>query len=521
MNNTSWVDRFDSTLQKTFEILPGLLIWLLLLAPIWLGLAFPYVLFNAMIILSLFWVYRATIFSIGSIYGLIKYHRQKKIDWLKECMKLDRNKLPDPETLPKNSILPNHLIVIANYGEDYDVLSRTIRGIIKQNYPKEKIFLSVSIEERKAKKDKEYAKRGEYLKRDFGDHFGDRLMFFVHPENIPGEAIGAASNRTWGTKKAVEVLEKRGYDINEFLVSAPDGDILISRNYLADLSHKWLLAKDRNKKFYQTAMYTFNNNYWDIPIMIRILSISLTIPVLASSIIEKRKRETHSLFTMNLGVMKAVNYWDTSLGIDDTPFYWRPFDYFNGEWWCEVFFSPLHADGVYNDNYFKNHIDQYKQYVRWGWGVVTIPIAFKVMLKNKKISIWKKIYKTYILLEKFVLFKVIAFLLSFTIPIVVIINPKVNELVLATSAREMVSVFMTLAILFLVPSSIVKLYLLPERPKDMSFLKFSLLFFLEIPLSYVVYLSYGFLPFIDATTRMMLGQKHAKAITWSEKKIAE
>lgn len=521
MAKRSFLQYSDDILQRALEIMPGLLIWILLLLPIWAGLSFPVIIFNGIIVLSIYWLYRASIFSIGSIIGLIRYHREKNIDWLEEIYKLNREELFEQETLPKDSLLPNQLIVIANYGEDYDVLSRTIQGIINQNYPRKKLFLAVSIEARKAKKDKDYAKRGEYLKRDFGDFFEDRLFFFVHPDDIEGEAVGAASNRTWGTKKSVEILEKRGYDINEFLISAPDGDILISPNYLADLTYRWLTVDKRNQKFYQTAMYTFNNNYWDIPILIRILSTSLTIPVLASSIIEKRKRETHSLFTINLGVMKAVNYWDTTLGIDDTPFYWRPFDYFNGDWKCEVFFSPLDADGVYNDDYFKNHIDQYKQYVRWGWGAVAIPIAFKVMLKNKKIPRSEKLYKTYILLEKFVLFKVIAFLLTFSIPIVFFLNPNLNELVIAYSARETVSTFMTIAFLFLIPSTIVKLYIIPERPKDMSLLKFIVIFLLEIPLSFIVYLSFGFLPFIDASTRMMLGQKHAKTITWSEKKIAE
>ncbi len=207
-------------------------------------------------------------------------------------MSLDKSLLPDQDTLPKDRLLPKQLIVIANYGEEYEVVKRSINALLKQNYPKELIYLTLSIEERRAKRDPDYAKRGEYLKNDFGEIFGDRLFFFIHPESLEGEAIGAAANRAWGTKKTVEALEAKGENINEFLITAPDGDLVFSPDYLASLTFRWLTVEKRNQRFYQTALYTFNNNYWDVPLLVRILMVGLTLPVLSSSVLEKNKRET-------------------------------------------------------------------------------------------------------------------------------------------------------------------------------------------------------------------------------------
>lgn len=510
----------EKVVQRVLEIIPGLLIWILLLSPVWLGIALPELIINILIVLSVYWVYRAVLLSLGSIIGIFKVKEAERKDWIEEINNLEFSELPDPELLPKRTKLPKQLVVIANYGEDYDILSRSIRALMNQNYPKELIYLSVSIEERRAKKDQDYAKRGEYLKRDFGEYFGDRLMFFIHPDNIEGEAIGAAANRTWGTKNAVETLEARGEDISEFLITAPDGDLCFSKQYFSALTYKWLTSEKRNNKFYQTALYTFNNNYWDVPILIRNLMISLTLPCLASSVMERNKRETWSCFTLNLKLMKDVNYWDTSLGIDDTTFYWRPYFFLKGEWVCEVFFVPLSADSVYHSNYFRNHVEQYKQYVRWGWGVITFPLAIRELIYDRNIRLINKITKVYHLFEVFVFWKVLAFLIALGIPIVFFINEDLRNMVISVTVPQTISNLLTLATVLLLPNTIVKLFIIPPKPESMSKLKYILLLIAELPLNIVSLFTFGFLPFIDATTKMMLGQEHTKKITWSEKQLA-
>lgn len=511
----------DKFVQRILEIIPGLLIWIFLLSPVWLGLSFPYFIINIFVVLSVYWVYRAFMLSIGTVLGYLKVRNALKKDWLQECLSLNKSELPNSQTLPKDGLLPKQLIVIANYGEDYDVVKRSINALINQNYPIELIYLAVSIEERKAKKDTDYAKRGEYLQRDFGHIFKDRLFFFVHPSNIPGEAIGAAANRSWGTNQSVNRLEEMGLDISEFLITAPDGDLVFSKNYLAAMTYQWLINEKRNQRFYQTALYTFNNNYWDVPILVRNLMIGLTLPVLSSSVLEKNKRETWSCFSLNLKVMKDVNYWDTSLGIDDTTFFWRPYFFFNGDWKCEVFFVSLSADAVYNTNYFRNHIDQYKQYVRWGWGVITFPLAVKELLYNNKINIVERLTKMYHLFEVFVFWKVLAFLIAFGIPIVFLLNRELNREVISVTVPQTVSTLLTLATILLIPNTIIKLFIIPPKPKKMNRLKYIIILIVEIPLNILSLFTFGFLPFIESTTRMMFGQEHTKKVTWSEKQIVK
>ena len=517
--NTQSTENSNQRLERILEMIPGIALWILLLSPLWAGVSIPMFILNVFLILSVYWLYRALLTPIGLFFGYRKVQEALKKDWMQEIKNLRKEDLPSPEELP-DDMFPGYLVVLPNYGEEYPVLQRTIKALTEQNYPKDKIYLCVSIEGRKAAKDPVYANRLNLLKEEFGEFFGNRLFLTTHPGDLPGEVPGAASNRRWGTKYAVEQIESMGNDISKFLITAPDGDLVFHKEYLAASAYKWILNEKRNRKFYQTALYTFNNNYWEVPILIRIVVINLTLPVLASSVLEKHKRETWSCFTLSLDVMKKVDYWDPSLSIDDTPFYWRPFAYFNGDWECDVFFIPLSADAIYEDNYSQNHKAQYKQYLRWGWGVITFPLAIKLLLKNKEIPLWLKLSKVQQLFEIFVFWKVLAFLISLGIPIVLFLNRDFNNYVYAYTFPSLVSSIMSLAVIGMVPALYYKVKIAPPRPANMSKLKYWLLIVIEAPMNIITLFTFSFFPFIVATTGMMLGQRAEKKIKWSEKKLA-
>jgi hypothetical protein len=515
------LEKHDSLLQRILEIIPGFFIWILLLAPFWAGRTIPLIMVDFLIILAVYWLYRAAVTSIGAVIGYFKYQIETKKDWLYECEKLKEFKLPDPEDLPVGQLLPKHLLIYVQLYPKYEVLKTTLEGIRKQNYPLKLIYIAISFEERILNKipesEKEYKTIRSKLLSDFPE-FRERLMFFVHPDGLKGEVVGAAANRTWCARSAVAELEKRGEITSDFLATSPDEDIVFHPEYLAACTYKYLTVEKRRQKFYQTAIYTFNNNYWQVPILIRVLAASLTIPVLSSSVIERLKRETYSCYTVSLEVLRMVNYWDVGYGIDDTPFYWRPYFYFKGDWECEVFFTPLSADAVYNPNYIKNHREQYRQYVRWGWGVISFPIGFKGLLKHTEIPLWKRLDKMKHLFDVFVFWKVLAYLLTFGMPIVLLINKQYfYDLVEWYALPNTVSQIMGLAVIFIFPVTFIKIKLAPPKPKNWSNLRLILTHIIEMPLNIITLLTFSFLPFVEASTRMMFGQKSARAVTWSEK----
>ncbi|MBD3363298.1 hypothetical protein GF362_06270 [Candidatus Dojkabacteria bacterium] len=499
--------------EKIFRIIPGMVIWLLLTSPIWLSPTLPAFLANFIIVFAVYWLYRTIIFVIGLVIGYNKFQKAKHQDWLKKCNKLNFNKLPNQKTLPQTSKLPKHLIVIPIGSAKYNLLKQTLDAIKNQNYPKEYIYISLSFEQRLVEHDfKYYKKLMERIQREYSE-FEDNLMIFTHPKNIKNEAIGAAANRSWGTKKAVDALEKRNMRIEDFIITSPDEDLKFHPEYLATVSYQYLTTEDREKKFYQTAVYLFHNNYWKVPLIIRVWSMSLSLPVLSSSVTHRTDRETWSCYSINLKVMKEVNYWNTAISIDDTPFYWRPFDYFDGDFECITFFVPVFADAVYHPNKIKNYKAQYKQLVRWGWGIITFPIAMRVLLTNKKIPLLTKLKKLSVMFEIMILTRLAAILLTIAIPLITIMNPDFSYTAIAYSLPETLSSIMSMLTFFMIPTIFYKFLLLPKVPKKYNKLRFILEFIMEIPMHILVFYTFAFLPFLVGPTKMMLGYSYQFVIT--------
>lgn len=525
------VAKHESKFLRLFEILPGLLIWILLLSPIWAGPVFS-TLFGSpklvldiyggfIIVLAVYWFLRASLTMIGTAIGFIRYKQALSVNWLQRSLDLQRQELPSPESLPVGQFLPKHLLVYPVGAAEYDVLARTLDGIRNQNYPLELLYVAISMEERLIRRNPEYfAKMQTDIKQNFPE-FGDRLMIFEHPDGLTGEVIGAAANRTWGAKNAVSELTGRGESIGDFLITSPDEDIVFHPQYLAAATYQYLISPYRKQRFYQTALYTFNNNYWDVPMLIRVLSASLTIPVLASSVTEKYKRETFSCYTLGLDVLAEVGYWDVHLGIDDTTFFWKPYFHFKGDWECEVFFIPLMADAVYHPNYVRNHREQYKQYVRWGWGVISVPMAAVGLLKYPGIPLAHRLEKLIHIFQVFVLWKVMVYLLTFAIPGFFLLNSQYSILVDWYAIPNTLSQIMGIAVVFIFPTTLFKGLLAPPYPSNWSKLKYFGIMLIEAPLNILTILTFSFAPFIEASTRYMFGQKPFKMVTWTEKEIAK
>ncbi len=507
-------DKYPHSLQRIFEIMPGFLLWVVLTSPLWMSIHWPILLGNLVIIFSVYWFYRGLQFVAGLIIGYRYYLRDIQIDWLDACHSLDFTTLPNPSSLPKATDLPKHLIVIPVGGSGYETLRATVLGLAEQNYPKELIYISISFEKRLVDTRVDYYEDTKRkLIQEFEPIFGSNLMFFYHPSDLPGEVIGAAANRTWGNRMAVELLEAKGERISDFLTTSPDEDLIFHKEYLGVVSYRYLINPKREKRFYQTAVYLFHNNYWKVPGIIRAWSMWLTLPVLSSSVTHLAKRETWSCYTLNLGLMKQVNYWDTSIGIDDTPFFWRPYDFLNGDFECDCFFVPLYADSVYHPNIKENLIALYKQLVRWGWGVVAFPIAMHVLVKNKNIPILNKIHRVMIMVELIALLRIASIIFTFAIPVSNLISVSSEAYAFSYQIPDTLSRVMTLLFILAFPALYYRFKLTPPKPDTWSNFRYWKVFIMDIAWQVVVLYTYTFFPFLVGPTKLMFGKKYGFLVT--------
>lgn len=484
--------KYENKIQRFFEIVPGLLTWLVLTSPIWLARPLPLVAAFFLTFLVLFWVYRALIHIVGLFIGYRRYRKEISIDWLEKLKKLDQN----------NPFVVKHLLLVPIASERYDVLKSSLEAVANQTYPRENIFLVLSVEERGGK---ELLIDAQRLKKELKEKIPN-FWLSVHPAGLPNEAVGAAANRSWGAKDAVVRLSRQGENVNNFLLTTFDADGIIDHQFLSRLTYEYLVTKDRENHFYQTAVHLYDNNLWQVPPLMRVQANSITLAVLSSWTFEAHLKDTWSCFSLPLATLISVDYWDVTLGIDDTPFFWRAFFKKNGSFSGRTFYIPISSDAVQGKSFVDSHISQYRQLLRWGWGVMVFPIAMRGFLTVPGIPLRQKFLQLYKMIEQYTVWRTVTFLLSFGFPLLLLVNPRLRITALGYNLPRLTGYILTFALVFLLPATVIREKIVKGKPKEWSWWKKALTY-LEGPLVIVNLLTYVFVPYIDAETRMMFGHK--------------
>jgi hypothetical protein len=445
----------------------------------------------------------ATRHSFGMLKGYKVYVEEMQEDWLKKCRKLNFDSLPEPETRPDNLEDVRHFVLIPAVNEPYGVLKPAFESFYNQTFPVDQVVLVYTIEEKYSEETIDTLKNiFQGRDKDFAD-----VLIYVHPAGIPGEAIGAgAANRTWGAKHAVEYLRNKGENLRNYIFSTFDADHVLNEKFLARLTHLYLTSDKRDNKFYQSAVALFDNNYWDVPVFMRIEATSVALGGLAEWAVKGKLKDTFAAYSASLQTLLDANYWDVSLGVDDQIFYWRAFFKRNGDFIGVPHYIPYSADAVKGKNFAESCKSLYKQLVRWGWGVIDFPLSIKGFLKNSEVPLRLKIAWMFRHLEKRVLLIDSVFLITFGFGILTFANPNVKQATFAYSLPDIMSAILTITLIFFLPITIIRFKVVKPMPEQWPFWR-KFLAVLESPLVIVNMLSFSFLPHIEAQTRMLLGKK--------------
>jgi len=502
---SKFAEKNEGLVKRFFEISLGLSTWTLLTSPIWLGLFFPPAIVYLLAFFTVYWFYLSLKHSIGLFFAFRRYKAEIKVDWLAKCNALDFTKLPEKKTLPPSLKDVRHFILIPMVNEPKEVVKASIEGIINQTFPSTQVTLIYTMEE---KYSEEMKQRLEEEVKPY-KHKLHKFMYFVHPAGIVGEAVGVAgANRTWGAKHAIAQLIKDGENLRNYIFSTIDADHVLYPQYIARLTELYLTSDNRDYHYYSTAVHLFNNNLWDVPTMMRIEANAITLGSLSSW----GNHKTHtteasfSSYSSSLQTLIDADYWDVQLGVDDTIFYWRAFFARNGNFDGIPHFIPYSADAVQGSTYWGSYKSLYKQLVRWGWGAIDFPLSMGEFLKNKHISLQKKVTWFLKHIERRIILINIVFLITFGFGIVTLVNPDVKQTTFAYSLPDVMSYILTIALVFLVPATYYRFQLASPMPKKWPLWR-KFLGLMEGPLVILNMLTFSFFPFIEAQTRLMLGKR--------------
>ncbi|GAF92902.1 unnamed protein product, partial [marine sediment metagenome] len=245
------VETYDPQVQRILEMLPGLAAWLVILFPLWGAFFIPRIVAYFTIAFLIFWFYRSFQAAFLGTRGYFKIRRSEKANW-HQLYKKDKDK----NSLAWEDI--KHLIIIPSYNESVEKLSTTLDCLAKQkNIKKDQLTVVLAMEERAA----DAHQRAKKLTKKFKGKFG-KLITTFHPDGIPGEIRGKASNEAWAAKKAKKILvDKEGHDIKNFTITSCDADACFHPKYFSVLTYLFGLNPNRHLRFWQSPI-VWHNNFW-------------------------------------------------------------------------------------------------------------------------------------------------------------------------------------------------------------------------------------------------------------------
>lgn len=425
-----------------------------------------------------YWIYRNVVFVLGTYLGLKKY--QRKIE-------------------SKETGSTKHLLAIASFNESLPILEASLNSILSQDYDLDKVFISISVEERNPECGNIINQLSEFLiRKDFHNFIVDS-----HPSNLEGEVPGASSNKKWAAQKGIQQMRNKGINLDSTLVTIPDADTIFDKNYLLHLS-KSFENNRQDKFFFQPQIYKIANNIEKMRYISKVVSLTLTQSIVASSNWLGGTRYTFSCFSIKASTLEGMNYWDTTTPIDDTPFYWRLMNYLGTFPKCINVNSGINVCGITGNNVIDSSRRQYLQLYRWGWGVSTMWYGFKSILKADVDPI-SKVIGLIRILDRFIVIKLMPIIISCGFLMSTNISDSFWNIVIAFNA-----VLIILEILII--SRLIKLINYKSSIKD---------FFLSIvtfPAAILVLTFYGFVPYFHAAFDMIKGRQSYNSIVWTRKR---
>ena len=382
--------------------------------------------------------------------------------------------------------------------ESFEVLDSTLHALSQANYPKEKMILLLAGEERAGEQGK---KVGEQIRQKYG-HLFFKCYITIHPDGLEGEIKGKSANASFAVQSILPHLEELGIGIDQVLVSNFDSDTIVHPQYFARVMYEFLTAKNPYRCSYQ-PIALYNNNIWDSPAIIRVVSVSNSFFQFTESSRPDRLR-TFSSHTMTLKALVEVGFWKKDIVNEDGYIYWQCYLHYQGHYQVIPLFIPVSLDTCLAESTWETLKNQYKQKRRWAYNVEYYPHLIPQLLGSKA-PFWDKMYKMYQYIEGNFNWATASILITILgrLPLYLGGN-QFQSTVLAFNLPLTTKVLLDIALVFLIFSVYINLILLPPRPKKYSIWR-SVAMYVQwfwVPVTSVIF---GSLPAVEAQTRLMLG----------------
>jgi hypothetical protein len=483
----------SSALPRFLEILPTATVWLIITAPVWGALFAPEALGFGLVVFSVYWLWKSTMFAAGVGIGFWRMHRAQARDWVAEA-----------EQFEEFSTL-HHLVIVPTCGEGEEILADTLRYLTQQDMPLGRVSVVLAFEER----DPMAPARAQHLEARFGSLF-DNFVITFHPD-LEGEVKGKSSNLTWAARRVEEELFATGkLDPNNVVVTVCDADSRLHRGYLAALSHDVLAHPQGRLHIFQPAIL-FYANHWRLIAPLRALNSIYSLWELAR-MLPSHRLVTQSTYSLSWWAAREVGFWDVDVIPEDSHMCFKVLFHFGRRVKVRPIWLPVYADAAEGPTLRRTCVNQYHQIRRWAWGVSDIPYVVLGALRARDLPWHLRCMRVAWYVEEHLMWPSHWFLLTLGGLVPALINPAFAHSALGIWQSGLVSAIMGLCLPCLVLVILVDWRLRPEHPdgEDVVDVLIGWASFALLP---VVGLVLCAIPALDAHTRLLFGRRLEYRVT--------
>lgn len=485
---TKYLVKHDKVVQRALEILPGFLSWNVILFPWWGIMVIPDIVAYFILSFNIYWFFQAAQTAVGSVISHLKVQASMNYDWV-----ADLATFPDWEKV-------QHAVIIPTYKEPMHILLRTMKALANQELPTNQINVILAMEKKEAEEER-LAKVKE-IKTKFKGIF--KNIFITVHELVPGETVGKSSNERYAAIWFKEnYIEKYNQDLNYFVVTSSDADHVFHPKHFAYLTFKFLDDPKRFTKFWQAAVF-FYNNIWEIPAVTRVPNTMGSMWNL-SQLPRKDKLINAQNYSLSFKLLDQAGYWDPDKIPEDWGIFFKAFFKLKGGVEVEPIYLPIYADAAQSTSFWKTIKNQFEQYKRWAYGVSDDPWIIKSYLTVPGIPFWDKTTRLMWALWAHFSWPIHWFLITLGITLPSLLNPVFARTALGYTVPKLSSLILSICLIFLLVTFFIDSYYKPKSGEKYTRLKWIL-----SPFEFILMPISGFLlsalPGLDAHTRLMLGR---------------
>lgn len=544
----------DKLTKRFFEVMPGILAWVIITSPVWGGIFFPEIIAYFVLIFNAFWVYKSLSSVIFFIIGYLKIRNFENTDCMARLKRLDDidssiksiqreikrleeakfsekdfdrrplNKLPKLfkkwlYTIEKQKTIRHlndeikslaklkqkklldwkkvrHVIIIPFWKEPYAVLKRSLDKLASQTFPTERINIVLGAEARhvpayKMAKKLQYEFKGKFENLWINNH--------VLTEE---EIIGKASNMASCGKFAQKKVEELGWDKGKITITSCDCDTQFDRQYFAYLTYLFVTDEDRYTHFYAAPM-VYYANYWKVPFYSRVANTLFTINNIATSVRTDKYIQVSS-YSFSWRLLEDIEFWSVDIIPEDFHMFFKALFIHRDKVVTLPIYLPNLADAAESIGHRATMKNQYEQVKRWAWGVSDDGWMIRSLFKVSKVTPYM-VYRVFHTVYDHMTWSIISFVLLFGANIPPLVNKNFARTVLGQKLPKVSSFMLTISSIGFVATVILDFFLKPRRAKKVSIFQmiFEQLQWITFP---VVSFVFGAIPGLDAQTRLLFGK---------------